>query len=256
MIYVDNIFLKLFEEKQDKSKKRLEEYIQKQETKQIHDLRTSIRRLEATYLIFPKSCKTKKTDKFVACYKRLFKKNSPIRDSDVILGRLLKNGIAKDSGVIQYLKKRKEKRIKVIFKDVKKLSKLNKTKLKEIDYERILTKYEKRIFSLIEEIQNLIPVVVSDESKIAKLHYMRKISKKLRYVLEIDPKNSYQHVIDNMKSFQELLGNIHDCDITLVFLKKQSKKFPELKPLITKEQSLRRQIFRKLSISLSDKKLE
>ena len=254
MISESNPFLDIFQEKQDKSKKRLEEYLQKQGYEQIHDLRTSVRRLEAAYLIFPKSSKTKKTDNFVTRYKKLFKKNSSIRDSDVIIERLLKNGIQKDSDVIRYLTKRKEKRIKSIFDDAKKLSKLNKANLKEIDPERISAKYEKKIFSLIDEIQRLIPVVISDESKIAKLHYMRKLAKKLRYVLEIDPKNSYQHVIDNMKSFQEHLGQIHDCDITLDFLKKNSKKFPELKPLIIKEQNLRSQIFKKMAANLSDKK--
>ncbi len=254
MITEPDPFLDIFQEKQDKSKNRLEEYIQKQGNKQIHDLRTSIRRLEAAYFIFPKSCKTKKTDNFVASYKKLFKKNSSIRDFDVIHDRLLKNGLLENSDVIHYLTKRKEKKIKDVFKDTKKLSKLNKTKLKEIDSKRILAKYEKKIFSLIEEIQNLIPIVISDESKIAKLHYLRKLAKRLRYVLETDPKNSYQHVIVSMKSLQELLGKIHDCDITVDFLKKNSKKFPELKPLITKEQDLRSQIFKKLASNLSNKK--
>lgn len=254
MISEPNPFLDIFQEKQNKSKKRLEEYLQKRGYEQIHDLRTSIRRLEAAYFIFPKSSTTKKTDDFVARYKKLFKKNSLIRDSDVIIERLLKNGIQKDSDVIHYLTKRKEKRIKSIFDEVKKLSKLKVTKLKEIDPERISTKYEKKIFSLIDEIQHLIPVVISDESKIAKLHYMRKLVKKLRYVLEIDPKNSYRRFIDNMKSFQERLGQIHDCDVTLDFLKKNSKKFPELNPLIIKEQDFRSQIFKKLAANLSDKK--
>lgn len=249
-----NVFLELFQEKQDKSKKRLEDYIQNQGPEQIHDLRTSIRRLEATYMIFPKFCKTKKTDNFVARYKKFFKKNSSIRDFDVMIDRLVINGIQKNSDVIHYLTKRKEKKIKDILKDAKKLSHLNKTKLKEIDSKRILAKYEKKIFSLIEEVQNLIPVVVSDESKITKLHYLRKLAKKLRYVLEIDPKKSYQYVIDSMKSFQELLGKIHDCDIVIDFLKKNSKKFTELQPIVTKEQDLRNQIFKQLATSLSDKK--
>ena len=254
MIFEDNIFSYIFEEKQEKCKKRLEEYLQKQEIEQIHDLRTSIRRLEAAYLAFPKSCKTKKTNNFVTCYKKLFKKNSSIRDSDIITEKLAKYGISKNSDSILYLTERKEKRIKSIFKDAKKLSKLDKTNLKKINSKKILTKYENRISSIIEEIQQLIPVVISDESKIIKLHYMRKLAKKLRYLLEIDPNHSYQHVIDNMKSFQEYLGSIHDCDITIDFLKKNSKKFPELTPLISKEQSIRSQIFKKLASNLADKK--
>lgn len=246
-------FNQIFQEKQTVSKTRLDDFIKEQGEKQIHDLRTSIRRLEATYFILPNSCKRKKTDNFVSSYKSLFKKNSSIRDYDVINLKLLKHGLPKESNILKYIDKQKEKKVKNVLKSAQKISKLKHSSLKKIDSDKFFPKYEKIILSLITKIQNSIPVVVSDESKVNELHSMRKTAKKLRYVLEIDLSGSYQHVIDSMKLFQDLLGEIHDSDITIEFLKKYSKKFPEFKKLIMSEQKIRSETYRKLSSSLSVK---
>lgn len=248
---VDNVFQKIFQEKQHDSRKRLEDYLNEQGEKQIHDLRTSIRRLEATYLIFPNSFKRKKTDNFVSAYKSLFRKNSTLRDLDVIIKKFLENGLPEESDSIKYLIRQKKKKIKEILKEAKNVSKLKIPQIKNGNSEKIIPKYEITISSFMQKIQDYIPVVISDESKIDELHLMRKTAKKLRYILEIEPNDSYRHLINSIKSFQKILGNIHDCDITINFLKKYSKKFPELKSLILKEEEIRNQIYKKLSDSLS-----
>lgn len=248
---IDNVFQKIFQEKQHDSKKRLGDYLNEQGEKQIHDLRTSIRRLEATYLIFPNSFKRKKMDDFVSTYKSLFRKNSKLRDFDVIITKLLNNGLTEESDPIKHLIRQKEKRIKETLKEAKNASKLKIPQIKNGNSEKIIPKYERTISSLMQKIQDYIPVVASDKSKIDELHFMRKTAKKLRYILEIEPSDSYRHLINSMKLLQKILGNIHDCDMTINFLKKYSRKFPELKSLIPKEEEIRNQIYKKLSDSLS-----
>ena len=248
---IDNVFQKIFQEKQHDSKKRLEDYLNEQGEKQIHDLRTSIRRLEATYLIFPNSFKRKKMDNFVSTYKSLFRKNSKLRDFDVIITKLLNNGLTEESDPMKYLIRQKEKRVKETLKEAKNASKLKIPQIKNGNSEKIIPKYERTISSLMQKIQDYIPVVASDKSKIDELHFMRKTAKKLRYILEIEPSDSYRHLINSMKLLQKILGNIHDCDMTINFLKKYSRKFPELKSLIPKEEEIRNQIYKKLSDSLS-----
>jgi CHAD domain-containing protein len=248
----NEVFQKIFQEKQRDSQKRLENYLNKQGEKEIHDLRTSIRRLESIYLIFPDSFKRKKIDNFVSAYKLLFRKNSAVRDFDVIISKLLNYGFTDDSDSVRYLIQKKEKNIQEILKLAKNLSKKNISHLKEGNVEKIIPKYERIISSLLEKIQNLLPVVSSDKSKMEELHFMRKTVKKLRYILEIDPSDSYRHLIIKMKLLQNLLGAIHDCDITIDFLKKYSKKFPELESFILSEEENRNQIYKKLSYSLSD----
>ena len=85
----NDFFQNIFHEKQVQSKKQLDDFLKEPGEKQIHDLRTSIRRLQALYIIFPNSCKRKKTDYFVSSYNLLFKKNSSIRDLDVIFEKML-----------------------------------------------------------------------------------------------------------------------------------------------------------------------
>lgn len=252
---MNRVFQKSFQEKETTSKKRLREYIGKQGEEQIHNLRTSIRRLEAAYLILPKSCKKKKTDAFVSSYKSLFRKNSPIRDLDVICEKLLDAGLSEDSGAIQFLVKRKEKKLGNTLRDAKKLLKLKVPNVKEVPDVKILQKYERTASSLVDKIQKYIPIVASDESKIDELHSLRKTAKKLRYVLELDPDNSYHQTIACMRSFQGLLGDIHDCDMAICFLEAHHKKFPELKPLILKEQNIRSQTYKRLAVSLYDSKI-
>ena len=252
---MNGIFQKIFQEKGTTSKKRLREYVEEQGEEQIHNLRTSIRRLESAYLVFPKSCKRKKTDVFVSSYKSLFRKNSPIRDLDIIYEKLVNTGLSKNSDILQFLVKHKEKKLRNTLKDAKKLSKLKMPKIKEISDTETLQKYERTISTLIDKIQKSIPIVASDESKIDELHSLRKTAKKLRYVLELDPDDSYHQTLTSMRSFQRLLGDIHDCDVTLDFLETYSKKFPELKSLILKEQNVRTQTYKKLAVALSDSKI-
>ena len=248
----NEFFQNIFHEKQVQSKKQLDDFLKEPGEKQIHDLRTSIRRLQALYIIFPNSCKRKKTDYFVSSYNLLFKKNSSIRDLDVIFEKLLQYNLPKDSEIMQNIVKQKNKKLKKILKDAKKLSDLKSSKPKKIDNKKITQKHDKLIFSLLTKIENCLPIVLSDESKMKELHSMRKNAKKLRYILEIDPDKKYQHMVDNMKSFQTLLGIIHDCDITINFLKKYSKKGrSELIPLVIEEQKIRSETYRKLSDSLS-----
>lgn len=244
-----NAFQGIFLEKLVKSKTKLDDFFKDPSEKQIHDLRTSIRRLEETYLIFPNSFKNKKTDNFVSSYKSIFKKISILRDLDVIVDNLLKNGFEENSDPIKFILKQREKKIKNFLKNRKKLSKLKIPHLKEGNYEKIIPKYEKTIFSNIQKLQDYLQLVISDESKIEELHLMRKTAKKLRYILEIDPNDSYALLINKMKVFQELLGQIHDIDITIIFLKTNLKKFKELEFLIKKQEQTRSDIYKKLSNS-------
>lgn len=245
-----DVFQKIFWEKQEKSTKRLEEFLKNPGEEQIHDLRTSIRRLEETYLILPNSFKKDKTNDFVSSYKSFFKKISILRDFDVIAKNLLNNGLTKNSDPITYILKQREKKIKDALKKAKKLSKLKIPSLKEGNFEKIIPKYEKVIFSNVQKLEDYFQIVASDESKVKELHLMRKTAKKLRYVLEIDPNDSYDHLIDNMKIFQEMLGEIHDIDITINFLKKHFKKFQEFEYLIDQQESIRKNIYKRLSNSL------
>lgn len=243
-----------FREKQEKSKKRLEEFLEFPGEEQIHDFRTSFRRLETVYLIFPNSFKRKKTDAFISSYKFLFKKTSPLRDYDIFIKKILENGMQENSEPVKYFTLKKEKKIEDALAKAKKLNKLKISAIRKGNFEKITPRYEKIVSSLVQKLQDYIPIVISDESKIEELHSMRKIAKKLRYLLEVEPNNSYLNLINKMKIFQEFLGDIHDCDITINLLKKHSEKFPELNLITKKEEENRKRIYKNLTdFFLADK---
>jgi CHAD domain-containing protein len=64
-------------------------YLQNPNDKNIHDLRKSIRRLDAAYYAIPKKFRKNKTIKnYVNLGKDLFKSNTKVRDYDVFLKKL------------------------------------------------------------------------------------------------------------------------------------------------------------------------
>ena len=252
MTYVDRFFQDFFYEKQEKSKKMLDDFLLDSSETQIHNLRKSIRKLESAYSIIPNSSKRKKTDNFVFSYRVFFKKISFIRDLDVILEKLEKNGLEKENEIIKIIARNRDRKLKNMTKKAKKLSKLECLNLKKIETDKATKKHNRRINSLLDKIEKSIPIVISDESKIDELHRMRKTTKKLRYVLEAKREQSYQPLVNTMKTFQKLLGDIHDCDIAIDFLKQHSEKHTELKHIISKETELRDQSYLKLT-SISDK---
>ena len=71
---------------------RLDDYIKNPNEENIHNIRTAIRRLQATYISLPKKLrKKKKIREFVIKSKELFRINSKIRDYDIISEKLSKD---------------------------------------------------------------------------------------------------------------------------------------------------------------------
>ena len=94
------------------------------------------------------------------------------------------------------------------------------------------------------EIEKKIPLVISDESKTVELHEVRKDTKKLRYLIELVlPKDddgsdnstvknktdashkdiSYE-VLQHLEKMQKMLGDIHDYDIVIEYLNRNTSK--------------------------------
>jgi len=217
-------------------------------------MRTSLRRLEATYRSSPKGILKKKNVKaFAQGGKKLFRINSRIRDIDIIVEKLTNEG--KMTDLEQELIERPLKQ--------ERDDKLEEAKVAALDLEKIIVsniydpnilskkfknKSRKRILKIIKKlktrIESKLPTVISDKSKVSELHEIRKDTKKLRYVIELvsiskekreknegseaivvtnpNDKDGSQ-ILTYLEKIQEMLGNIHDYDITLEFLKKKQK---------------------------------
>ena len=265
LIYINNCTRNF-----DRVYTKLAKYIHDPTANNIHHMRTSLRRLEATYQSSPKGILKKKNVKaFAQGGKKLFRINSRIRDIDIILEKLTNEGKMTDLEFesIEYpLKQERD-------------DKLEEAKLTALDLERIIVfniygpnilskkfknKSRKRILKIIKKlksrIESKLPTVISDKSKVSDLHAIRKDTKKLRYVIEllligkearekdggavainvINSANNGNQILTYLEKIQEMLGNIHDYDITLEYLKKE-QKLDELAvtSIITKIQNIR-----------------
>ena len=237
---------------------RLDEYIKDPTEKNIHDIRTSIRRLDASYMVSPKQIRKRKLIEFVIKSKHLFKINSEIRDFDIILEKLTLEGQLTDQQLDLFKKSIKRSRNRKLKKAISIAHELRDFSVPHVEnyknhsnpilLQNMLTKrYIKVVCKFASKIEKIIPIVINSIDKIEELHEARKDAKKLRYLLELvlnngrksdQPvvnnseitKNSYskdQNVfnqLEKLKKIQDMLGNIHDYDITIAYLKQYDRR--------------------------------
>ena len=207
--------------------------------KNIHDIRTSIRRLDACYKTLPKKIRNKKQIKtYVDKSRDLFKINSQIRDFDVITDLITNNNSKHETGngngnnmhqtKLENRKSIETKGSKSRCCGTKKTS-VRKVDKNNISAGKLIKRSNKLISNFGSRIQLNLPLVMTDADKVNELHEMRKDCKKLRYLLELVPhgKSTGKNVSkleEELENMQDLLGAIHDCDATVAYLKRQTKR--------------------------------
>jgi len=257
-------FLNKSEKNIQRVNNKLDDYLKDPNEEQIHDIRTSIRRLRATYQELPKAIRNKnELEEFVAKSKELFSLNSKVRDCDIIAEIVSKytestnsskreqqqqqrrlhssqaasQALANISKSLQTLRKRKLTEAKSIAVTLRKLAipTLNTDKINKSE-----KKLNKRFNSVVGKFANSIeknyPVVLSSSRRSAELHEMRKDCKKLRYLLELLPsgtngkdqgKNKVSQLIEELENVQDMLGTIHDYDTTIAYTRKYLENHPK-----------------------------
>ena len=231
---------------------RLDDYIKNPNEENIHNMRTAIRRLQATYISLPKKLrKKKKIREFVIKSKELFRINSKIRDYDIISEKLSKDvQSSPQQQNIEHLQKLLKSQRKRMLNKAKgialELRKISVPKLRDSDISQ--NKLEKSFNSIankfVDRLKKNFPIVVANSQKIRELHEMRKDCKKLRYLMELLPenesnsKNKISHMIKELEKVQNMLGIIHDYDTTIAYLRHQKRK-RSIKTIIEKIANIR-----------------
>ena len=262
--FVDlNTFFDNFVHNIHKVDTRLDNYLADPNENNIHDIRTSVRRLESAFLACPKQMRKKKTSQFVKEGKRLFKANSEVRDFDIILEKVSQEGQMNELQFEPFEKDIEENRGQSLEKAVSIAHNLRKLDVPHINIynsgynlellqNKLMLQYNRVVLEFLLNIEENIPIVINDSYRVDELHQVRKDSKKLRYLFEflltekdkgkynIDKNNvdkSNENKINNysnnqniwnqierLKKIQDILGNIHDYDITIAYLKRQGKR--------------------------------
>jgi len=237
---------------------RLDDYLADPNENNIHNIRTSIRRLESAFLACPKQMRKKKMSQFVKESKRLFKANSEIRDFDIILEKVSQEGQMDELQIESFEKGIEKIRGQSLDKAVSIAHNLRKLDVPHINIynsgydlellqNKLMFQYNRVVLEYLLGIEKNIPIVINDSYRVEELHQVRKDSKKLRYLFElllterdkdkdnIDKSNENKinnysnnqniwNQIELLKKMQDMLGNIHDYDMTIAYLKRQGKR--------------------------------
>jgi CHAD domain-containing protein len=243
---------------------KLDNYLENPTKESIHDMRTSLRRLEATYKSNTKQIRKKKKFKsFAETGRELFKINSKIRDTDIIIEKLSKEGNMPEQDleyIEDHLIKDREHRLEeaiTIALDLKNIVVPNICCHNKGRGNKSLKRVSKLVMKLKTNMDTKLPAVLKDDSKIDELHEVRKDAKKLRYLFElllnkedegsekgIDRDNKDGHkILSRLEKIQKLLGEIHDYDITIDYLNHHPFGCSSLPEVVTNIKKIRRRKF-------------
>ena len=216
-------------------------YIKNSNEKNIHDVRTSIRRFNAAFLILPKRYrKGCLLSDYNQLANKFFRVNSEIRDMDIIQEKL--NGYPQTDQrniVIDVLKKNRQSNLEGAKSIALALKNMNSNKIldkMDITEKELHKRYNKLFVELVSKIESNFLIVITNTLKIEELHELRKDCKKLKYILELlikdnnNKNNIAMGLIKTLQNIQDILGSIRDYDITIDYLKKlePSKEIQEI----------------------------
>jgi len=221
-------------------------YIKNSNEKNIHDIRTSVRRFNASFLTLPKRYRK---ENVLSDYNQLanqfFKVNSEIRDIDIIRGKLKEypETIQKNK-VLDLLKNERQSKLEGARTFALTLKNMNsKNILDKIDIteKEIQKRYIKILIILINKIETNFLIVITNPFKIQELHALRKDCKKLRYLLEILGKEDINAIkmVKTLQNIQDILGSLRDYDVTIDYLKKLEPS-KEIQDIVNNEIEQRR----------------
>jgi CHAD domain-containing protein len=235
--------------------RRLDAYLADQGTENsIHDVRTSIRRLDVSFSLLPKKLHKRK-NRQIKKYRKFFKANSNARDLDIIRGKIAAlaegaPGAEKLLGQLQKKRKAELGRAGKLGRSLKKMQPVQLDSSSSIPAGKLESRIDRAAGKLGVKINEAFPVVLSDSSKVEELHRLRKDCKKLRYILEMVPpagRKKYERAVSlalALEELQDLLGAIRDSDITIEYL--QGSRTKVARELAAREAGNRDRLYRDL----------
>jgi CHAD domain-containing protein len=240
-------FLTQLHESFQRVNNRIKKYLKDPKAKNIHDLRTSIRRLDAAYSTLPKKYRTgSSTSTYILSCKELFRINSEIRDLDIIYEKLQKyppndsrNKIIDSLKETRVTKLEYAKNIALALNNTDASKLLDEIKVTQKELEK---RYNKIVANLISKIETNFPIVITDSTKIEELHDLRKDCKKLRYMLELLPieNKKASEMRKTLQKIQDSLGLIHDYDFTINHLALNEQPSNEVREIVNNEMQERK----------------
>ena len=245
MLYLLPFLTKLNENLQ-RVNNRVNKYLKTPNSKQIHDVRTAIRRLDATFMLLPQTHRSHSSlsDYLLKC-KEFFKVNSEIRDLDIMHEKLQKYPAnTQKNNLLESLKATRGAKLqhaKTIARSLKRIDTSNIVDKIGVTEKELAKRHSKIVSNLISTIQTTFPIAITNSLKLEELHDLRIACKKLRYLMELipDENNKMMKIRKNLQKLQDVLGAIHDYDFTIEYLNSLGQQSLEIQEIIAIEKEQR-----------------
>ncbi len=238
-------YAKNLSKSQDSVAKKLKVYLKDPNEDNVHDLRTSIRRLIVTSDILPKKMRREKDLKrYLANHEKLLKLNAKVRDLDIVLSKMKDEGA--DSQTVRTLRKSRESELKKVrqFASSTKDDESFSLRASDLSGSMLRKRFSKSADKLATKIEARLPIVIQEPSNKLELHKLREDSRRLRYTLELENSPETSKLLTVLESWQEVLGLIHDSDIFIMHFENE-KDTPKIKTLLEPEISSRNDNYEK-----------
>ncbi len=220
---ISDAFLERYENLRENIKLSLRKFIANPSERNIHDLRSAFRRLNASFSVLPKRLLDEGDSirKYVAKNKQVLKQTSSVRDTDIIRERL-EQGVINIHGksLISSLKKVREDQLKKPIRNARKLSKKMVPALNSMNAENLEDSIDRAVTRLTSEITNYLVTALEGPDNTEDLHSLRKTVRELRYALEMLPDNERtRREIGILIKWQDALGDILDSNVFESYLR-------------------------------------
>jgi CHAD domain-containing protein len=222
-------------------------YIKEPSDENVHDLRTSIRRLLTTANVLPKKVKRQKEfKKYLERYAKLLRLNAKVRDVDIILAKLPQHG---DDPVFSILATQLKEIRESSLKRAKRFASSIKGKdfsveARELSSPIIQKRFRKTANTLTKTLKTHLRIVVKEPKNLDELHKLREDSRSLRFTLEMDDSPETSKLLPLLEKWQDVLGEIRDSDIFISRVE-DGKFSSKLKEVLEKERSGRQENYEK-----------
>jgi len=215
-------------------------YLKDPNEENVHDLRTSIRRLLTTANILPKKIRgQKESKKYLENYERLLKLNAKVRDIDIVLSKLPHHGddpkyakLAKQLNAKRESSIDRAKRFASSLKDERALP----VHTNDLSGPQIQYRFKKTARTLTKRLKKGLRVVKQEPKNLDELHKLREDSRRLRFTLEMDDTPETSKLLPVLETWQDVLGKIRDSDIFITQFQGE-KDYPKIREVLEQEKS-------------------
>lgn len=199
----------------------------------IHDMRTTLRRLQLCVGLLPKSGGR---SRYLDSLKELSKVSRELRDIDVISLRLDAYPGVDLAGVKSRLSSVRLEAMAELRKELASFGRNGKPiRAEGRKLDTVGEAHRKAVRSAERKLDRLLPLVSFEGADIDNLHAYRKTGRKLRYLLELTGDKSRTRRLTDL---QDRLGELRDIDLTLDYIS-QCEETPGIRRIAKKEETRR-----------------